>query len=698
MLGNFSIGDYFKQGAASSRGSSRSRASASTQSDIWVTVFEGDEELGLGPDEEAIEGLAGIGIPRERIVVCPRSENFWQAGPTGPAARARSSTSTAAWTGARPTTCPAATTSASWSTGTSCSCSSTRTRSARWTPLPAKNIDTGLGLNRMALIQQGVDSIFDTDQFVPLMTLGERARRPRARRRPRAADPGRPHARDDVPDRRRRRALQRGPRLRPAAPDAPRDPAGPRGRHRAGLPAAFVDVVSDTMGGGYPELARAARRRSDSGSRRGGGLRAHAGAGDAAARRPVARAAGARRASPREDAFRLHDTFGFPIDLTLELAAEQALGVDEQGFESLMDEQRARSRVARPRRATTARQLPRSQSAGAPATVHRLRDDSSSHHGRRRSASEDGRVLLKLAESPFYAAGGGQVSDAGRSSATRRLPRARRRRRPLRRRPGGRGRGGEGRAARGRARASRGSTAPRAMRRRATTPPRICCTRRCASAWATTSTRPAPTSGPDKLRFDFTHGARAQRGGRGAPSRTASTHGSSRNDPVRADHDDARRGARARRDGAVRREVRRRRAHGGGRRRLLLARAVRRHARALHRRDRPVQDHVGEARARRTCAASRPSPARRRSACCAATTSCCATAASALRTPPERCRRRSRRCGPSASGQKAKASGRRRGRPRRARRPRVAGRRRAWCSPRPSTASTPRRWSTSPTG
>ena len=52
--------------------------------DIWITVFAGDDELGLGPDEEAIEAWLEIGVPRERIVECPRSENFWQAGPTGP--------------------------------------------------------------------------------------------------------------------------------------------------------------------------------------------------------------------------------------------------------------------------------------------------------------------------------------------------------------------------------------------------------------------------------------------------------------------------------------------------------------------------------------------------------------------------------------------------------------------------------------
>ena len=84
MLGNFSIGDYFKQGAVEFAWELSLEGFGFNPDDIWVTVFEGDEELGLGPDEEAIEAWLEIGVPRERIVGCPRSENFWQAGPTGP--------------------------------------------------------------------------------------------------------------------------------------------------------------------------------------------------------------------------------------------------------------------------------------------------------------------------------------------------------------------------------------------------------------------------------------------------------------------------------------------------------------------------------------------------------------------------------------------------------------------------------------
>ena len=84
MLGNFSIGDYFKEDAARFAWELSLEGFGFNPDDIWVTVFEGDEELGLGPDQDAIDIWLAIGVPRERIVLCPRSENFWQAGPTGP--------------------------------------------------------------------------------------------------------------------------------------------------------------------------------------------------------------------------------------------------------------------------------------------------------------------------------------------------------------------------------------------------------------------------------------------------------------------------------------------------------------------------------------------------------------------------------------------------------------------------------------
>ena len=84
MLGNFSFGDYFKEGAIKYALDLSTDSFGLDPERIWVSVFGGDEALGLGPDEEAIDFWLAAGVPRERIVLLGREDNFWQAGPTGP--------------------------------------------------------------------------------------------------------------------------------------------------------------------------------------------------------------------------------------------------------------------------------------------------------------------------------------------------------------------------------------------------------------------------------------------------------------------------------------------------------------------------------------------------------------------------------------------------------------------------------------
>ena len=175
MLGNFSLGDYFKQGPSSSRGSCRWRASASTPSDIWITVFEGDEELGLGPDEEAIAAWESVGVPRERIVLCPRSENFWQAGPTGPCGPCSELYLDRGVEFGCPEDLPGGENERFLEYWNLVFMQFNQDPIGTLTPLPNQNIDTGPGLNRMALIQQGAPTIFETDQFAPLDRAGPRA-------------------------------------------------------------------------------------------------------------------------------------------------------------------------------------------------------------------------------------------------------------------------------------------------------------------------------------------------------------------------------------------------------------------------------------------------------------------------------------------------------------------------------------------
>jgi alanyl-tRNA synthetase len=84
MLGNFSFGDYLKQGAVEFAWELSTKDFSLDPERIWVTVFGGDEELGLGEDDEAIQCWTSIGVPRERFVLLGLEDNLWQAGPVGP--------------------------------------------------------------------------------------------------------------------------------------------------------------------------------------------------------------------------------------------------------------------------------------------------------------------------------------------------------------------------------------------------------------------------------------------------------------------------------------------------------------------------------------------------------------------------------------------------------------------------------------
>ena len=354
MLGNFSIGDYFKQGAVEFAWELSLEGFGFNPDDIWVTVFEGDAELGIGPDEEAIEAWLAIGVPRERIVGCPRSENFWQAGPTGPCGPCSELYLDRGLDFGKADDLPGGENERFLEYWNLVFMQFEQDPVNTLTPLPAQNIDTGLGLNRLAAILQGVD-----------VGLRHRPVRAADRARRAAVAASAPARRADVDRALRVLAdhtrgmsfliadgvvpVQRGPRLRAAPADAPRDRPGPPDRHRARASCrATRRSCARRWAPRYPELLEQAETIDMWLRDRGGDLQPHARAGPEDARgRDRARAA--RRGDEgigADEAFRLHDTYGFPFDLTLELAAERGVGVDEQGFESLMEEQRVRARAS----------------------------------------------------------------------------------------------------------------------------------------------------------------------------------------------------------------------------------------------------------------------------------------------------------------------------------------------------------------
>jgi alanyl-tRNA synthetase len=428
MLGNFSVGDYFKEGAVEFALELSTKGFGFEFDKIWISVFGGDDELGLGPDEEAIACWRAVGVPDERIVRLGRDDNFWQSGPTGPCGPCSELYLDRGPDFGPDSDRPGDDTERFLEFWNLVFMQYELQADGSLPELPSQNIDTGLGLDRMAAVLQGVDSVFETDSFLPLIELGEElsGRRynqdfPTTRALRILADHGRAASflmadgvvpsnedRGYILRRIMRRAIQQGHVLEIGEPFVVR----------------LCERVAEVMGDIYPELKREwptierwARSEEESfGHTLEQGERLLA---DLVER---AKDDGTSWV-PAEDAFRLHDTYGFPYEMTKELLAEEGLSVDDHGFEELMERAREVSRRGSSR--TRAR-------AEAGVEVHVEHDDvlrfakeagfrtrfvgyetTEADTVIRVAERANGWVLAKLEESPFYPEGGGQVSDTG---------------------------------------------------------------------------------------------------------------------------------------------------------------------------------------------------------------------------------------------------------------------------------------------
>ena len=420
MLGNWSFGDYFKEESIQMGWELSTEGFGFDPQRIWVTVFEGDEELGLGPDTEAIEIWKQVGVPEERIVQLPRSENFWQAGPTGPCGPCSEMYFDRGEDFGSADERPGDDTDRFIEYWNHVFMAYDLADDGSLTPLPMRNIDTGMGVERMAMILQEVESVFETDVLRPLIDLaeelserkyGQDAATTRAMRI--IADHSRGMtfllAEGVVPSnedrgyilrRIMRRAIQQGRALGLESPWLGR----------------FAERTIEIMGETYPELAagRDAIDRWVGDEEESFGRTLERGTQLLEELVEEAKESGTSWIDAA-DAFKLHDTYGFPYDLTKELLAEQGLSVDDQGFEELMEEQRSRARmgIADAHGSEDRHGQVMSFASSAPPTrfvgYERLRATT----GVSAASPENGRALIKLEESPFYAEGGGQVADSG---------------------------------------------------------------------------------------------------------------------------------------------------------------------------------------------------------------------------------------------------------------------------------------------
>ncbi|HEX6490331.1 MAG TPA: alanine--tRNA ligase [Gaiellaceae bacterium] len=407
MLGNFSFGQYFKEGAIELASEFIRERMGLEWERIWASVHAGDPELKLGPDEEAIELWQKLGLPLERIVPLPSSENFWSVGgpgPCGPDSEIyydRGEEQGCGRVDCQP----------------GCSCErfleiwnlvfmtyELRT-DGTLTPLPKQNIDTGMGLERAATTLQDVISVYDTDGYRSIMDwieaesglrYGDSEDATKAHRV--LADHGRGmtflvgdgvtpsnEGRGYVLRRVIRRAAQHGRRIELERPFLAR----------------LAEVVIGQMGAAYPELVehRGQIRRvlTEEEERFAETLERGLKLFDEAA---------ARGEIGGEEAFVLQATYGFPIELTVELARERGQTVNLEEFEREMARHREISRAGAVG-APEAKPLPgRGEFVGYERTEVLTAIIALEPRG-------EGLFDAKLERSPFYPEGGGQVSDLG---------------------------------------------------------------------------------------------------------------------------------------------------------------------------------------------------------------------------------------------------------------------------------------------
>jgi alanyl-tRNA synthetase len=357
MLGNFSFGDYFKAEAIEWAWEFCTRTLGLPPDPLHVSVFNG--EGGLPVDDEARELWRQTGLAEDHIVGLGRADNFWgPAGGTGPCGP---SSEIYYDLGAEACTCDG-----------SCSAGSDCDRFMEFwnlvfpqydaqpdgelVPLPKPGIDTGMGLERLALILQDKRSIFETDLFLPVVDL--LAGKAGLSGLPRLGHPDDPKAvaLAIVADHTRALTFALGEGLSPG--NEGRGYVLRRLLRRAarqgrilGLHDPFLEEAAETVIGSfesdYPELRASERRiRTVLQREEEAFLRTFEQGQDRFEGLVKEAQSRGSKTLEGEAVFQLHDTYGFLVDLTEEMAHERGLEIDRDGFEKAMEEQRVRARGA----------------------------------------------------------------------------------------------------------------------------------------------------------------------------------------------------------------------------------------------------------------------------------------------------------------------------------------------------------------
>ena len=423
MLGNFSFGDYFKEGAIPFAWELLTEVLGLDPDRLWVTVHESD-------DEGAQVWLDAIGLPPERIQRMG-ADNFWEmgeTGPCGPCSEVYFDKGPEFGEGGGPAEGGAARFREIWNL---VFMQYDRQPEGTLKPLPMRIIDTGAGLERCLTVLQGVDSVFDTDVLRPLVEAAAKATG-----RNYGDDPDVDVSLRILADHARSMSFlvsdgvfpsneDRGYVLRRIIRRAVRH-AFTLGVDRLVTPD-MVDATVQVMAAAYPDLERNRDFVTGVVTREEERFRQTLRSGSAILDEELDRAAAGDGRLAGGIAFRLHDTFGFPLELTLELAAERGVAVDVAGFGEEMEAQRRRAREAvasgtagaDPARLAEYRELVEQfgptdfrgyVETSSTARVLAVLPGPAAPRGDERASEE---VEVFLDRTPFYAESGGQVGDTG---------------------------------------------------------------------------------------------------------------------------------------------------------------------------------------------------------------------------------------------------------------------------------------------
>jgi alanyl-tRNA synthetase len=415
MLGNFSFGDYFKRESCGWGFELVTEVYGIEPDRIWVTVYESDDEA---------EGIwRDIGIPADRIVRRGKEDNYWwthAAGPAGPCSEIYVDRGPKYGAEGGPAVDEERFIEI-WNHVFMQE--EVDDRSQLVGELPEKNIDTGSSVERLATVLQDVDNIFETDLMRPLLEVAESLSGSRHGEEPSTdvslkviAEHGRATTfliADGVLPSNQGRGYVLRRMLRRVVSHA----------RRLGIEGPVVEQLADRtvelFGDAYPELvenrSQVKQVAASEEERFAGTLRQ----GMSLLEAEIGKAKGAGVLSG-DVVFKLHDTFGFPRELTRELLDDEGLSIDEERFESLMAEQRDRARRAAKKEHAEDELTEVASSAGPTQFLGYQTLEAEGNlaalllDGERSGVAEEGQdVRFVLDRTPFYAESGGQVADHG---------------------------------------------------------------------------------------------------------------------------------------------------------------------------------------------------------------------------------------------------------------------------------------------